>query len=92
MCYGTTVEKPQGREQEIREAAEVRCSQVTLVPQLVALETAGVKRWPREYEGDTQEVSDTTYNDLKTNNYIPVLILVSKSSEFLFYCKHFILV
>lgn len=59
MCYATPAEKPQVRKQEMQEAAEVRCSQVTLVPQLGALETAGVKKWSREYEGNTR---GTQYN------------------------------
>lgn len=61
MWYVTTAEKPQSRKQEIWGAAEVRCSQVTLVTQLIALETAGVKKWLRGYgDGEgAQEVYQT---------------------------------
>lgn len=95
MWYVTPAEKPQSRRQEMWEAAEVRCSQVTLVTQLSALETAGVKKWLRGYGGVWWGMCGTRgirYNNLKTNNCIPILILVSRSSNFLFHLKHFILV
>lgn len=89
ICQNDHSRKPQSCKRGVGNA-EVRCFQGRLADSRLA-QNSGGKKLAERRQGGAQEVLETTRDNFKTNNYILVLI-ARKSSNFLFYLKHFILV